>query len=555
MAYNRLEEKSLEGGSFRRFSGNGRAVESGTVFSINSVGPLNGVVESNSSSVKSLQRSREELFEALQNLKQLKTFNLIREEDYENRRKQLVDSLTGTTLESQRHNQIRRSSTPASKNDFKSQTVVVRKYLPPPSIYVPTNHQESENKSPSQMRSSKSNYLGLAPMATRSSQGSSKMDGLEVLNSPDSLHVQVTETAPSSTAEVISKNLTGSSVKIEDVDDSNVSLLCDSSSGNLDQQNEITKSMHSEASIKAMRKKELDANDPWLNARSPPDFSNFPSERAFKYILEESSGNWVRCEVRVKIDPEFFAKGSLRLAYHCLELDLDDDSGKLCVAKVAIDPDEEREAYFRDVWVQMYAYQFAEKYNSYNPPKKIEFVKPWVLELVDRVGSPLCGVERYIPGEYRKHNNNYGYVSEDERNTPQVFSHFTYEASQHKILICDIQGVNDRYTDPQVHSVDDPISFGKGNMGLNGLNKFLDTHRCNAICRYLKLPCINARSQCEDGTMPETVYMSFKSVEYVNVKNTLPSRPHHQISSKTNVGLPKRSSDTKRNLFLCCVIL
>ena len=56
------------------------------------------------------------------------------------------------------------------------------------------------------------------------------------------------------------------------------------------------------------------------------------------------------------------------------------------------------------------------------------------------------GVERYIPGEYRKHNNNYGFVSDEERNTPQAFSHFTYEASNHSLIVCDIQGVSDLYT-------------------------------------------------------------------------------------------------------------
>jgi len=50
-----------------------------------------------------------------------------------------------------------------------------------------------------------------------------------------------------------------------------------------------------------------------------------------------------------------------------------------------------------------------------------------------------CAVERFIAGPYRKYNNNYGFVSEDERNTPQAFSHYTYETSQHRILICDIQ--------------------------------------------------------------------------------------------------------------------
>lgn len=55
-----------------------------------------------------------------------------------------------------------------------------------------------------------------------------------------------------------------------------------------------------------------------------------------------------------------------------------------------------------------------------------------------------CAVERFIDGPYRKHNNNYGFVNEDERSTPQAFSHFTYEASQHTALVCDIQGKKKR---------------------------------------------------------------------------------------------------------------
>ena len=65
----------------------------------------------------------------------------------------------------------------------------------------------------------------------------------------------------------------------------------------------------------------------------------------------------------------------------------------------------------------------------------------------------MCGVERYIPGDYVKHNNNFGHVSDTERNTPQAFSHFSFEASERQLLIVDIQGINDQYTDPQVHTV------------------------------------------------------------------------------------------------------
>ncbi len=35
--------------------------------------------------------------------------------------------------------------------------------------------------------------------------------------------------------------------------------------------------------------------------------------------------------------------------------------------------------------------------------------------------------------------------------------------------------------------------FGEGNLGERGIKKFLETHRCNAICTYLRLPAINPK--------------------------------------------------------------
>ncbi|POM78555.1 LOW QUALITY PROTEIN: Protein-kinase-like protein [Phytophthora palmivora] len=88
------------------------------------------------------------------------------------------------------------------------------------------------------------------------------------------------------------------------------------------------------------------------------------------------------------------------------------------------------------------------------------------------------------------------------RNTPQAFSHFTYEASNHELLAVDIQGVGDLYTDPQIHTLNGH-DFGKGNLGVLGFQKFLSSHRCNSICRYLKLPAVNPKSRHADsGTLP-----------------------------------------------------
>jgi elongation factor 2 kinase len=71
----------------------------------------------------------------------------------------------------------------------------------------------------------------------------------------------------------------------------------------------------------------------------------------------------------------------------------------------------------------------------------------------------LIGIEQRIHGNYVKYNNNWDWTDE-RRNTPQAFSHFSWEESRHRILICDVQGVGDMWTDPQVHSADGK-AYGK----------------------------------------------------------------------------------------------
>jgi len=290
--------------------------------------------------------------------------------------------------------------------------------------------------------------------------------------------------------------------------------------------------------------------------RAPPDFTQILPERAIVHMFDMETSSWHRREVSVRIEKRAFARGSLRIAYHMTGLQPIEQAerdnthqrarrranrslhpsspvspipvpiNRSYVAKLSIDPFESRESYFADVVMQHYARAYARKYNSYGPPKPIEFLEAWLVELIDRPGQPLCACEVFVDGAYRKHNNNFGFVSEDERNTPQAFSHFSYESSGHAILICDIQGVGDVFTDPQIHS-HDGIGFGKGNMGQAGIDQFCASHRCNAICRYLKLnkcnPQQNEEPTMEDqsetgGTMPSTTYMSFQAVDTVRIE-------------------------------------
>ncbi|TYZ63773.1 hypothetical protein PybrP1_010427 [[Pythium] brassicae (nom. inval.)] len=273
--------------------------------------------------------------------------------------------------------------------------------------------------------------------------------------------------------------------------------------------------------------------------RAPPDFSLLRERDAIKHIFDSEQRMWTSYRIKVKLDTHPFARGGLRQVFHMQDLSANSSSSssESYVAKVAINPNENPDTYFRDVEMQAVASKFARLYNSYNPPRRVEFLAAWLLQLMPAGGGDpseltlsgtICGVEPFIAGEYHKHNNNFGFVSDLERNTPQAFSHFTYEASGRQILVVDIQGVGDHYTDPQIHTRLGK-EFGKGNLARRGFERFLESHRCNAICRYLKLPLNNPKdadpapsaSGGASGTVPAQPFMSQPRVRVDRVDSEL----------------------------------
>lgn len=98
---------------------------------------------------------------------------------------------------------------------------------------------------------------------------------------------------------------------------------------------------------------------------------------------------------------------------------------------------------------------WGEEYNRHNPPKKVDIFMMAVLEFHERQDRPLFHVEHFIDGEYIKYNSNSGFVDDSIcRKTPHAFSHFTFERSGHELIVVDVQGVGDLYTDPQIHTAD-----------------------------------------------------------------------------------------------------
>ena len=93
---------------------------------------------------------------------------------------------------------------------------------------------------------------------------------------------------------------------------------------------------------------------------------------------------------------------------------------------------------FSEAVVQYVAETFAQDFNRRKTPRKVAFVTCHVLRLDERRGRPLCCVEPELPGRFEKHNNNFGgnFTADP---TPGAFGHFTWEASNRLLLVCDLQ--------------------------------------------------------------------------------------------------------------------
>jgi len=285
-----------------------------------------------------------------------------------------------------------------------------------------------------------------------------------------------------------------------------------------------------------------------------PDWKTLDEVMAIRHMWNAETMNWTQSLRRVKIAPHPFEHGSLRSCYYMLELTEGSKRDTILgteepthVCKISLDPYEDRLTYFNDAAMQAEAQKFADLYNKMKLPKKVGFLDVWVYQIREGHWSPhrffdgFCNVEKYIKGEYVKYTTNWdqqALVSKKKlkgkrktithmcRNTPPTFSHFTYKISGRKLVVVDIQGVNDLYTDPQMHTLDQK-GFGKGNLGKKGIEKFLKTHICNVLCQHLRLDDVRKERRAEDY---------FQGVTHPNTRYTCEDLPTYDPSTQaTNV--------------------
>uniref|UniRef100_A0A7S1HZM7 Alpha-type protein kinase domain-containing protein n=1 Tax=Eutreptiella gymnastica TaxID=73025 RepID=A0A7S1HZM7_9EUGL len=229
------------------------------------------------------------------------------------------------------------------------------------------------------------------------------------------------------------------------------------------------------------------------NLHFVPASSFGPVEKAKVHTYNGQSKTWSVRNTTVQMATQHFAEGSNRYCFKIM------DHGafggkKEMVAKVHKNGEPRAET-MQCVIMQNECQRLATLFNARGVVKPVTFVDAYLVELVDRPvdhtgGHPLAVMEPVLHGEYRKHNNNFGFVDPEDRCTPHAFSHFTYQVTNGEKIVVDIQGVGDTYTDPQIHTnapASAPPTWGQGDLGVNGIEKFFETHRCNTLCHNLGL--------------------------------------------------------------------
>eukprot|EP00802_Teleaulax_amphioxeia_P010616 Tamp_10644.p1 GENE.Tamp_10644~~Tamp_10644.p1 ORF type:complete len:407 (-),score=71.71 Tamp_10644:509-1729(-) len=265
------------------------------------------------------------------------------------------------------------------------------------------------------------------------------------------------------------------------------------------------------------------------------------AEKATKYTFNPFDEQWHSYDCRVVVEKRPFAEGGMRCCLRMFELE---DNGDFmpCVAKIFKKQSMKSVAYFDEALTQMAAECFAQDFNRRQQKFRVSFLPVAVMLLAERQ-MQLCCVEPMMRGEYIKHNDNDGHVETYEQ-LPQTFSHFTWEASKHNLVVVDIQGVGDCYTDPQIHSIEGS-GFGSGNMGAEGVLKFLKSHKCNRGCEHLQLPSM---SRSLAVTQVEKAVQRAKELKSrVQQTPTSPGGMWRPDSGRRDMpGAPQRTASTER---------
>jgi len=254
----------------------------------------------------------------------------------------------------------------------------------------------------------------------------------------------------------------------------------------------------------------------------------------------------------IAVKNRFFAEGVERHAHRCTELKYKYtnaltsawvEHGPALVAKECKIVEQLVDAQFHEQMctLQATAATIAEEFNEIVrnlnggrviEPAFVSFIDTHIYEVVENslpAKTNWILTERLLEGKFTKWNTNAGKVlsrqtqqtvrggalgviceedEEEEENVrevmswntyydvPQSLSHYSWSSTLGGILVCDLQGIWNEldgfeFTDPCVHSRDAKHTHGATDKGFNGIQNFFETHKCNDLCRAMRLTPFN----------------------------------------------------------------
>uniref|UniRef100_A0A7S3JW90 Alpha-type protein kinase domain-containing protein n=1 Tax=Aureoumbra lagunensis TaxID=44058 RepID=A0A7S3JW90_9STRA len=316
---------------------------------------------------------------------------------------------------------------------------------------------------------------------------------------------------------------------------------------------------------KAILKQKQDGGDPWAKH----EIHKLKAERVKRHRYDASQDKWRVDESVVKMQEKSFARGAMRECFRLKKISQQPRQGMHALSwktsnnyvakKYLGQTSGGKEEAMNDCRLQMTAGLIAEAFSRLNPPKRVVIIHCCVLEFFQREPPSFFLCERYIDGtdsfgnDFVKHNSNGGFIDDQEKRlTPQLFSAASFYLNHGRVLVCDVQGVADLYTDPCIHSARQ--TFGESDLGRRGMALFFQSYPTPPLFTIMGLPnftlSIAETRRCSmvtDEKRAQSRQEKKSRVSAIESARTL-SRRNRRRSSQTILPLANISTSVKQTL-------
>ena len=246
--------------------------------------------------------------------------------------------------------------------------------------------------------------------------------------------------------------------------------------------------------------------------RAPKPLDDFKTFRLERFVLESSDGtelgtsfgSWhvIDSSFKLKVKSTVYNQGGFRKVYMAFTETEERYVVKQLKPETIRDlklyaDQNEDEAVHRIIQSHTVARYLCQKF-AYKVKEKLSYDEVYLG--IDAMSKELYFVERFVPNatkNCKKYINNTGVLYKDEdlkqQDLAEAFSHFTFEETNHRLMVLDIQGWPPYLIDPSVTSAEvkneqDIWMYSIDNAGIVGIETFLGNHLCNNFCKILNLP-------------------------------------------------------------------